>query len=358
MGAPASWWTATFALVLLARLRSAAAGDILCVGDAWCYGKDLACKPDEDCVLTCSGDHACRRVTVRGPPGHKLTVDCGGKSADDPCKRMVVNATASSALAFNCDAVGAGCGVSTTIRCPRGGSADDGSAGGDEPAGGADGDAARAAAPAAPCDISCTADLSEALQLKRLTRFYAKYAPNKTANDTETVLTKYRGREPLLFAALHKKYGPEEPDPDFGAPPPWPRWAERLRVAVDHRVRAFLHWWTGTKRRYEVKGVAEGQKNVCFNLQVHAGAGPRARAHRVPGIRVGRRLQPVDVQGHQSAGRRRAVARRCRSRTTARRRRLHRRRGPRRRRRRRRWRSRRRALSAARRHPGGRCRSC
>ena len=49
--------------LLLALARTAAAGDILCVGDAWCYAKELKCKPKEDCVLTCQGPHACRRAT-------------------------------------------------------------------------------------------------------------------------------------------------------------------------------------------------------------------------------------------------------------------------------------------------------
>ena len=48
----------------LASLGAAAGGDILCVGDAWWYVKTLKCKPNEDCILTCSGDHACRRASV------------------------------------------------------------------------------------------------------------------------------------------------------------------------------------------------------------------------------------------------------------------------------------------------------
>ena len=92
--------------LLLALARTAAAGDILCVGDAWCYAKELKCKPKEDCVLTCQGPHACRRATVLGPTGYKLTVDCLGKQRDDPCKRLQINATNSSAVAFNCEAVG------------------------------------------------------------------------------------------------------------------------------------------------------------------------------------------------------------------------------------------------------------
>ena len=118
------------ALLWLLLLRGAAAEDISCVetGGLSCFSRSPYCEcknrvhtcadDGHDCTLTCSGNWACRGMTIKGPPDpHKLHVICTG-GGYDTCRSIQVHGEASAGVRFTCGTTHSYCGSGADIFCP------------------------------------------------------------------------------------------------------------------------------------------------------------------------------------------------------------------------------------------------
>jgi len=72
----------------------------------------IVCPPGADCIIDCSGNHACEGTTFNCPPGHSCTLKCTNQ---DSCKNATLNCSDDGPCNIECTGTGTVC--YTTVNC-------------------------------------------------------------------------------------------------------------------------------------------------------------------------------------------------------------------------------------------------